>query len=206
LGNGVLRRTPLNPRARGWSESTLARHLLTLPPALAPAHNGRVLIPTFREVQDDITGMLRQQGYLAAVLVDLSPLAHIEKSFGGAAFRSLREQVDPLMQSMRERFRQDDFVTRDEREGDRFLLFLSGPRRGDTPFRSETLRKLVGRVEVPEPACGPADAAVPQGAAGAGRRLRRRAVEPAREPGAADPAAGGRRRGLRADARADPRA
>jgi len=100
-----------------------------LPPALAPAHNGRVLIPTFREVQDDITAMLRQQGYLAAILVDLSPLAHIEKSFGGAAFRSLREQVDPLLQSMRERFRQDDFVTRDEREGDRFLLFLSGPRR-----------------------------------------------------------------------------
>ena len=106
-----------------------------------------MLIPTFREVQDDITAMLRQQGYLAAILVDLSPLAHIEKSFGGAAFRSLREQVDPLLSSMRERFRQDDFVTRDEREGDRFLLFLSGPRRGDTPFRSETLRKLVARVE-----------------------------------------------------------
>ena len=106
-----------------------------------------MLIPTFREVQDEITSMLRQQGYLAAVLVDLAPLAHIEKSFGGAAFRSLREQVDPLLQSMRENFRQDDFVTRDEREGDRFLLFLSGPRRGDTPFRSETLRKLVGRVE-----------------------------------------------------------
>jgi len=106
-----------------------------------------MLIPTFREVQDEITSMLRQQGYLAAILVDLAPLAHIEKSFGGAAFRSLREQVDPLLQSMRENFRQDDFVTRDEREGDRFLLFLSGPRRGDTPFRSETLRKLVGRVE-----------------------------------------------------------
>ena len=48
---------------------------------------------------------------------------------------------------MRERFRQDDFVTRDEREGDRFLLFLSGPRRADTPFRSENLRKLAERVE-----------------------------------------------------------
>ena len=106
-----------------------------------------MLIPTFREVQGEITAMLRQQGYLAAILVDLAPLAHIEKSFGGAAFRSLRDQVDPLLQSMRENFRQDDFVTRDEREGDRFMLFLSGPRRGDTPFRSETLRKLVGRVE-----------------------------------------------------------
>lgn len=114
---------------------------------LARAHNVRVPIPTFREVQDDITAMLRQQGYLAAILVDLQPLAHIEKTFGGPAFRSMREQVDPLLASMRERFRQDDFVTRDEREGDRFLLFLSGPRRGDSPFRSETLRKLVARVE-----------------------------------------------------------
>jgi len=113
----------------------------------APAHNGRVPIPTFREVQEEITALLRQQGYLAAILVDLSPLAHIEKSFGGAAFRNLREQVDPLLESMRERFRQDDFVTRDEREGDRFMLFLSGPRRADTPFRSESLRKLVARVE-----------------------------------------------------------
>ena len=104
-------------------------------------------IPTFREVQDDITAQLRDQGFLAAILVDLSPLANIERTFGGTAFRALRSQVDPLLQDMRERFRQDDFITRDEREGDRFLLFLSGPRRGDTPFRSENLRKLVERVE-----------------------------------------------------------
>jgi EAL domain-containing protein (putative c-di-GMP-specific phosphodiesterase class I) len=104
-------------------------------------------IPTFREVQDDITAQLRDQGFLAAILVDLGPLAHIERAFGGAAFRSLRAQVDPLLVDMRERFRQDDFITRDEREGDRFLLFLSGPRRGDSPFRSENLRKLVERVE-----------------------------------------------------------
>jgi EAL domain-containing protein (putative c-di-GMP-specific phosphodiesterase class I) len=106
-----------------------------------------VPIPTFREVHEEISAMLRQQGYLAAILVDLAPLATIEKSFGGAAFRQLREQVDPLLESMRENFRQDDFITRDEREGDRFLLFLSGPRRSDTPFRSQTLRRLVQRVE-----------------------------------------------------------
>ena len=124
-----------------------ARFCATLPAALTPATMSPVPIPTFREVQDEITAMLRLQGYLAAILVDLAPLAHIEKSFGGAAFRALREQVDPLLSSMRENFRQDDFVTRDEREGDRFLLFLSGPRRGETPFRSATLRKLVARVE-----------------------------------------------------------
>ena len=36
--------------------------------------------------------------------------------------------------SSAERFRRDDLLTRDEREGDRFLLFLSGPRRGETPL------------------------------------------------------------------------
>jgi EAL domain-containing protein (putative c-di-GMP-specific phosphodiesterase class I) len=104
-------------------------------------------IPTFREVQSEIGASLHDQGHLQAVLVDLSSLAQIERSFGGAAFRSLREQVDPLLEELRERFRQDDLVTRDEREGDRFLLFLSSPRREETPFRFENLRKLVDRVE-----------------------------------------------------------
>jgi EAL domain-containing protein (putative c-di-GMP-specific phosphodiesterase class I) len=104
-------------------------------------------IPTFREVQEEIGAQLREQGYLAAILVDIGSLAQIERSFGGATFRGLREQIDPLLEDMRERFRQDDILTRDEREGDRFLLFLSGPRRGETPFRSDDLHKLVDRVE-----------------------------------------------------------
>ncbi len=103
-------------------------------------------IPTFREAQEEISTQMREQGYLAVVLVDLGALAQVEKSFGGAVFRSLREQVDPLLEAMRERFRSEDVLTRDEREGDRFLLFACGPRRG-APFRSEQLRKLVDRLE-----------------------------------------------------------
>ena len=104
-------------------------------------------IPTFREVHGEIAAQLRAQGYLAAVLVDLGPLARIERSFGGATFQGLRQQVDPLLEEMAERFRRDDLLTRDEREGDRFLLFLAGPRRVETPFQSSTLHKLVERVE-----------------------------------------------------------
>lgn len=104
-------------------------------------------IPTFREVQRTIAAQLRDQGVLAAILVDLGPLAQIERSFGGATFRSLRSQVDPLLEEMRERFRTDDLLTRDEHEGDRFLLFLAGPRKGEAPFSSANLRKLVDRVE-----------------------------------------------------------
>ena len=95
-------------------------------------------IPTFREVQDDITAQLRDQGFLAAILVDLGPLAHIERAFGGAAFRSLRAQVDPLLLDMRERFRQDDFITRDEREGDRFLAAFPCPENLRPDFESMT--------------------------------------------------------------------
>jgi EAL domain-containing protein (putative c-di-GMP-specific phosphodiesterase class I) len=104
-------------------------------------------IPTFREVQEEITGQLREQGFLAVILVELGPLAQIERSFGGTAFRSLRAQVDLLLEEMRERFRQDDILTRDEREGDRFLIFLSGPRRGEVPFQASNVRMLVERVE-----------------------------------------------------------
>jgi EAL domain-containing protein (putative c-di-GMP-specific phosphodiesterase class I) len=108
---------------------------------------GPMSIPTFREVQDLVTGQLRELGYLAAILVDFGPLAHIERAYGGTAFRALRAQVDPLLDEMRERFRNDDVLTRDEREGDRFLLFLAGPTRSDTPLRSENLRRIAERVE-----------------------------------------------------------
>src|SRR5512147_933051 len=104
-------------------------------------------IPTFRETQAEIAVQMRDQGYLAVVLVDLGALAQIEKSFGGAVFRSLREQVDPLLEEMRERFRSDDVLTRDESEGDRFLFFLGASRRGETALRADSLRKLVDRVE-----------------------------------------------------------
>jgi EAL domain-containing protein (putative c-di-GMP-specific phosphodiesterase class I) len=106
-----------------------------------------VPIPTFREVQGTIATQLQEQGILAAILVDLGPLGQVERSFGGATFRSLRSQVDPLLEEMRQRFRSDDLLTRDEHEGDRFLLFLTGPRKGEAPFSSANLRKLVDRVE-----------------------------------------------------------
>ena len=107
----------------------------------------RMPIPTFREIQDEIAAQLREQGYLATVLINLGSLAQIEKSFGAAACRSLRDQVDPLLEEMQERFRSDDLLARDEREGDRFLLFLSGPRLGNPRFQADHLRKLVERVE-----------------------------------------------------------
>jgi EAL domain-containing protein (putative c-di-GMP-specific phosphodiesterase class I) len=104
-------------------------------------------IPTFRDVHAEVATILREQGGLAAVLVDLAPLAHIERSFGGAAFQSLRAQIDPVLMEMKNKFRQGDLLTRDEREGDRYLLFLGGRREGETAFLMSDLRKLADRVE-----------------------------------------------------------
>jgi EAL domain-containing protein (putative c-di-GMP-specific phosphodiesterase class I) len=104
-------------------------------------------IPTFRDVHDQVGTILRGHGCLAAVLVDLGPLAHIERSFGGATFQSLRSQIDPVISEMKDRFRQGDLLTRDEREGDRFLLFLGGRRDGSSAFAAGDLRKLADRVE-----------------------------------------------------------
>jgi EAL domain-containing protein (putative c-di-GMP-specific phosphodiesterase class I) len=104
-------------------------------------------IPTFRDVHEQVAKILREQGGLAAVLVDLGPLAHIERSFGGAAFQSLRSQIDPVLVEMKDKFRQGDLLTRDEREGDRYLLFLDGRREEQTAFLMADLRKLADRVE-----------------------------------------------------------
>jgi EAL domain-containing protein (putative c-di-GMP-specific phosphodiesterase class I) len=105
------------------------------------------VIPTFRQVEEQVGQTLREQGGLGAILVDLAPLARIERSFGGAAYRSLRSQIDPLIIEMKDRFRDADVLTRDEREGDRFVLFLGGHRDGGSAFAAADLRKLADRVE-----------------------------------------------------------
>lgn len=43
--------------------------------------------------------------------------------------------------------REDDVVCQDEREGDRFLVFLVGKRRSDAAFSVSNVRKLAARVE-----------------------------------------------------------
>ena len=104
------------------------------------------MIPTFRELQYEISGVLREQGGLGAIVVDLAPLAHIERSFGGAAYQALRAQIDPLLGDLKDRIRDGDVVTRDEREGDRFLIFLSGRRSEQSAFAAKDLSRLSDRV------------------------------------------------------------
>jgi EAL domain-containing protein (putative c-di-GMP-specific phosphodiesterase class I) len=105
------------------------------------------LIPPLRQVEEQIARAIREQGGLGTILVDLASLGRIERSFGGPAYRSLRDQVDPLMVEMKDRFRDGDVLARDDREGDRFLLFLGDQREGASAFAAADLKKLADRVE-----------------------------------------------------------
>jgi EAL domain-containing protein (putative c-di-GMP-specific phosphodiesterase class I) len=106
-----------------------------------------MLVPALRDVQGRIGPLLREQGGLGCVLVDLAHLARIERSFGGATYESLRAHIDQHLAEMKDRFRQGDLLVRDEREGDRYVLFLAGRREGTATLSMPELRKLADRVE-----------------------------------------------------------
>ena len=76
-------------------------------------------IPTYRDVYGDVARMLGEQGGLGALVIDLHPLARVERRFGGSAYQAVREQIDTVVIELKDRFREGDLLTLDQREGDR---------------------------------------------------------------------------------------
>ena len=103
-------------------------------------------IPTYRDVYTDLVRMLGEQGGLGAIVIDLHPLARVERHFGGTVYQAVRDQIDTFVLELKDRFREGDLLTLDQREGDRFVLFLGKKRQGG-PFAALDLRKLADRVE-----------------------------------------------------------
>jgi len=103
-------------------------------------------LPTLREVESELSRILREDGALAAVSVDLSALARIERSFGEAAYQGLMDQIQPLLDELRHRLREGDILARDERGTDRLLLFVTR-RRSGTIFKFGDLRNVAERLE-----------------------------------------------------------
>ena len=102
-------------------------------------------IPDLREVERRAAVILESQGGLGVIVIDLLSLARIERSFGGSAYAALRAQLDPLLGEVRARVREEDILARDAREGDRYLLFLSG-RRTENPLTVSDLDSLCCRI------------------------------------------------------------
>lgn len=105
------------------------------------------MLPTFREVLGLAGERLTRVGALGAVLIDLAPLAGVQRGFGRPVWQSLREQIDPLLVEAAERLCETELVTRDEHEGHRYIVFLD-PRRGpEGAFAPGDLRRVAERVE-----------------------------------------------------------
>jgi EAL domain-containing protein (putative c-di-GMP-specific phosphodiesterase class I)/GGDEF domain-containing protein len=104
-------------------------------------------LPTFREIQDEAFGILRQRGALAALVIDCSGLARIERTFGASAYQLVRDQVTPLIAEAKTHVREQDLLARDEADGDRFVLFLEGRRHEGVAFDTGDLRRLADRIE-----------------------------------------------------------
>ena len=104
-------------------------------------------IPSFRDSQAAITGMMRTQGGLGVLMFDFHHLGRVERQFGGGAYHGLWEQVQPILGDVKEQVRTNDLLVRDERDSDLFLLFLASRRHGQPTFNGVDIRKLCDRLE-----------------------------------------------------------
>src|SRR5437762_8911012 len=98
-------------------------------------------IPTYREVEAGVGTILREQNGLGAILIDLSSLARIERSFGAKAYQALQTQSEHVLGEVRDKVREGDILVRDP-DGDRFILFLSRRRDGRNALSVAHLQKF----------------------------------------------------------------
>jgi EAL domain-containing protein (putative c-di-GMP-specific phosphodiesterase class I)/GGDEF domain-containing protein len=103
-------------------------------------------IPTYREVESGVGTILREQNGIGAILIDLSSLARIERSFGAKAYQALQTQIEHVLGEVRDKVREGDILVRDP-DGDRFILFLSRRRDGKNALSVENLQKFAQRLE-----------------------------------------------------------
>ena len=104
-------------------------------------------LPTFRDVEDQIGKLLREQGGIGALVLDFVPLSRVERGFGQAAYRALQAHIEALMTELTGSVREGDIITRDERFADRYVLFLGRRRDPSLPFNTADLRRLAERME-----------------------------------------------------------
>jgi EAL domain-containing protein (putative c-di-GMP-specific phosphodiesterase class I) len=102
-------------------------------------------IPEYWGVQPEVFKALRLHGGLGALVIDVSPLARVERGFGPDAYDTVRRQIEPVIAEIQSRVRDDDIIAADGREGDRFYVFLTSER--PAPFKLSEMRKLADRIE-----------------------------------------------------------
>ena len=104
-------------------------------------------LPTFRDVEDQLGKLLREQGGIGALMLDFVPLSRVERGFGQAAYRALQAHIEALVAELTGSVREGDIIIRDERFADRYMVFLGRRRDPSLPFNTADLRRLAERVE-----------------------------------------------------------
>jgi EAL domain-containing protein (putative c-di-GMP-specific phosphodiesterase class I) len=99
-----------------------------------------------RDVEGELSRILREEGALSAVSVDLGALVRIERSFGETAYLELMSQIQPMLDELRHRLRGDDILAREKREADLLILFVTR-RRSGAVFKFADLKNVAERVE-----------------------------------------------------------
>ena len=93
------------------------------------------IIP-YRERIADLRRLLRENGSLGLLLVDVSDLAHVEHDYGSKAFEKvLGLATDLVLELQGNEIRASDILALNDKGGDAFLVFLS-PKRADRDGRT----------------------------------------------------------------------
>ncbi|HVQ31419.1 MAG TPA: EAL domain-containing protein [Vicinamibacteria bacterium] len=101
----------------------------------------------YRERLSDLRDILRRQGSMGLLLIDISELAQVEHHYGSAAFEKIWVMARDLLLELRGGdVRAADLLSVDDKGGDAFLVFLS-PKRTEGRLRIADLRALSERVE-----------------------------------------------------------
>jgi len=96
---------------------------------------------------NDLAPILRENGGLGALLVDLTPLGQVELRYGSSAYAEVLDNATTLILELSgTEMRGTDVVASSDRCGDGFLVFLSAPERGGAARLNE-LETLAQRIE-----------------------------------------------------------
>jgi EAL domain-containing protein (putative c-di-GMP-specific phosphodiesterase class I) len=106
-------------------------------------------VTPYRERIADLRRLLRENGSLRLLLVDVSELAQVEHDYGSKAFDTvLSMATDLVLELQGNEVRTSDILALNDKGGDAFLVFLS-PKRGDRDGRNRVvdLAQAAKRVE-----------------------------------------------------------
>ena len=104
----------------------------------------------YRERLADLRRVLKEQGSLGLLLIDVSELAQVEHDYGSKAFEKVLSMATELVLELQgHEVRATDILALNDKGGDAFLVFLS-PKRGDRESRTRVADLAMAAKRVQE--------------------------------------------------------